>query len=673
MKKACFFVLFLILLSVQNYLIAQKKPEIKFGKVVAADFVVNSPVVDSNANAVILADIGSSSFEGNTKGWFSLIFKRIKRVKILNKKGFDAADVVIGLYTSGTDEERLEDCKGITYNLENGELKQTKLDPKNIFKDPIRKSVSLRKFTMPDVKEGSIIEYSYTIKSDFLFALQPWTFQGEYPCLRSEYEVGIPEFFNYVLLTQGYIPIENVKNIRRGSFTVTYNTSATTASQSVNITGGVFENKWMAKDVPAIKEEPFTSSLDNHIAKIEFQLSQYRFPDEPVEDIMGSWPKVREKLMKDERFGESLNKNNGWMTDEIKQITGGAKTLEDSVRKIYAYIRDNFTSTGNGIKMSADNALKEVYKKKSGNTADINLLLTAMLKHINIDADPVILSTRSNGTTHPIYPLMDRFNYVICKAVINDNVEFLDATQPRLAFGRLPLACYNGHARIIAEQPLPCYFEADSLIENSTKTIFISNNESGGLTGSYKSDLGYYESLNLRNKLAKTSKEEYFKKIEANFTGGIKLSEGTVDSLYQYDEPVSVSYDLKFNFGDEDIIYFNPMLNDAQKNNPFKAAERKYPVEMPYTQSETFSLNMEIPKGYKVDEMPKSTRVKLNENEGIFEYIIRVDETNANIQFLCRLKLEKANYTPDDYQTLRDFFSYVVKKESEQIVFKKIK
>jgi hypothetical protein len=33
--------------------------------------------------------------------------------------------------------------------------------------------------------------------------------------------------------------------------------------------------------------------------------------------------------------------------------------------------------------------------------------------------------------------------------------------------------------------------------------------------------------------------------------------------------------------------------------------------------------------------------------------------------------LKKANFKPEDYNSLRDFFAYVVKKQSEQVVFKK--
>ena len=44
---------------------AQDELNIKYGKISPKDFNITSPVVDSNSTAVILADIGNCSFEGN--------------------------------------------------------------------------------------------------------------------------------------------------------------------------------------------------------------------------------------------------------------------------------------------------------------------------------------------------------------------------------------------------------------------------------------------------------------------------------------------------------------------------------------------------------------------------------------------------------------------------------
>jgi hypothetical protein len=111
------------------------------------------------------------------------------------------------------------------------------------------------------------------------------------------------------------------------------------------------------------------------------------------------------------------------------------------------------------------------------------------------------------------------------------------------------------------------------------------------------------------------------------------------------------------------------MFADAPKENPFKSAQRNYPIEMPYCIDRTYVMNMQVPQGYKVDELPKPARVTLNDNEGSFEYLIQ--QSGDNIQLRCRTKLNKANFEPEDYETLRNFFAFVVEKQGEQIVFKK--
>ncbi|MGL5945861.1 MAG: DUF3857 domain-containing protein, partial [Sediminibacterium sp.] len=89
MRKPVFI---LVVLCLATFLVnAQEKSNVKFGKIEPKDFDIQSALIDSSTNAIVIADIGSTYFEGNTKGWFSLVFKRIKRIKILNEKGFEAA------------------------------------------------------------------------------------------------------------------------------------------------------------------------------------------------------------------------------------------------------------------------------------------------------------------------------------------------------------------------------------------------------------------------------------------------------------------------------------------------------------------------------------------------------------------------------------------------------
>src|SRR6187399_3592937 len=182
---------------------AQDRSPVKFGKISAEDFKTSVYSVDSNAAAVVIADIGTSTITGNSKGWFSIEFKHFKRIHILKKSSYEIADVQIPLYTNGRSEEELQGLKAYTYNLENGKVVETKLEKSGVFQDKLSKNQLVKKFTFPGIKEGAIIEYEYTIHSDFIFNLQPWEFQGSYPRLWSEYNVSIPEFLYYVFLSQG--------------------------------------------------------------------------------------------------------------------------------------------------------------------------------------------------------------------------------------------------------------------------------------------------------------------------------------------------------------------------------------------------------------------------------------------------------------------------------------
>jgi len=338
----------LCLFLVQIYLPAQDKLNIKFGKITPADFdLPKSNVIDSNANAIIIADIGSSSFKGNNKGWFSLFYTRHTRIKIVNKKAFDLATVSIGLYVKNENREKLD---------------------KNHIEE---------KFTMPAVKEGSVIEYTYTINSDFDFNLQPWTFQSiYYPCLWSEYQVKIPSLLVYAFLPQGYdsfyikkseIGHENYHIISPGDQSTIISTD-----HEYNISAGTNNFRWVMKDVPAFNFENYIFSARNYIDKIEFQMSKISNDGETYKNVMDDWPKAAEDLLQREDFGLPISEDKSWLNAEVSKITNNSNDELERAKKIYYYVKDNFTCKNQNA-FYIETSLKNVLKKQSGNVGEINL------------------------------------------------------------------------------------------------------------------------------------------------------------------------------------------------------------------------------------------------------------------------------------------------------------
>ncbi len=645
------------------------RPKIKYGDVKPEDFEPKVYATDTAADAVYLYDAGSSIYEGNTNGSFNVVYRKHARIRLINKNSFELATMKIQLYEEGNFREKLDDLDAATYNIENGKVVVTKLDKASIFKEKSG-NYNINKFTFPNLKEGSIIEYDYKVSSPSYQFIDPWYFQGDYPRLWSEYSVAIPEFFDFVILNQGYNPfvIDSGKlNSDNYNFLIP-GATLTEKSESYSRTASTVYHKWAMQNVPAIKEESFTTTLANHISKIEFQLSMVKWPNQPVRPVMQNWFETAADLMKDEDFGEPLTHDNGWLNDDTKKITAGAKDNEAKAKKIYEFVRDNFTCTDNYARYLSQ-PIKKTYQGKKGNVVDINILLAAMLKNAGFEVHPVLLSTRWHGKPYDLYPIMNKFNYVITEAISGDKTYLLDASAPSLGFNHLSPECYNGDARVIADLPSLLPLSADSLMESKLTTVFMINDDKN-ITGSFTTKLGNRESEGIRKKLLTTKQEDFFKDIKKAYTFDVELSNTQIDSLKIPEEPVAIMYDIKFNFSeDEDMVYFNPMLAEITKDNPFSAAERLYPVEMQSCFDETYILNMDIPKGYKVEELPKSARVKLNEDEGMFEYIIA--GSNDKIQLRCRTVVKKANFDPEDYQTLRDFFAFVVKKQAEPIVFKK--
>lgn len=282
---------------------------------------------------------------------------------------------------------------------------------------------------------------------------------------------------------------------------------STMKRERVRIPALVYNHRWVMKDLPALKLESYTSSLKNHISKIEFQLSEMREPLK-YRTIMQSWQMLTRELLESEHFGLHLAKGNGWMDEDLMPLTTGAHNETEKAKRIYEFVRDKFTCTSqSGVFMTQ--VLKNVMKQRKGNVAEINLLLVSMLKNAGLKAEPVLLSTRKHGYTYSMYPLMDKFNYVIAVVEVDGKRLFLDATKPKMAFGKLLPDCYNGHARMVNTEATPLEFVSDSLAEKKLTSIFISKDDKGRIAGSFQQTPGIFGSYSIRHSVNEKGVDEF--------------------------------------------------------------------------------------------------------------------------------------------------------------------
>jgi hypothetical protein len=633
-----------------------------FPRITPADFHPNSAFMDSNVSVIVLRDSGNTVLEGYVSGW-RVKFTRYRRLLIRNKNGFDAAKVTLSFDPDENGPGKLWSLRANTYNHEAGKVVKTEVDTASIYLEKIDADEVKERFSFPEVREGSILEYSYTVYSSSIYTLKRWRFQGIYPCLKSVYSVTFPSAFDYVLSRHGTTAIERTVDSFKAAMNV-----ASYLVKSMNYTF-----HWMMRDVPPKRDEPFIFSTEEYDPGVSFQLAAYTdLHTRRRIKVDNTWNVINDKLFKSSAFGGVMTTARHWEHKELRAIVADSASDIDKAKAVFHFVRDNFTAKGQDLFEDDERTLKEIFKSRQGTDAQINLMLTALLREEGLSADAVILSTRDNGLINAYYPLMENFNYVIVRLRLGGRTYFLDATERELGFGRLLPECYNGYARVVSKEPDSVVLKPDSVEEFKYGRVILWNNDAGdSIGGNYEVTEGYYASMEMRDKIAKSGEDAYFSAVQNSFPFPVSLSDKRLDSLKDYDHEVTVGYSMGFARGDGDHLYLNPLMSWAMNENPFSASNRTYPVEMPYTKNELYVLQMEIPKGYEVEELPKPVRVKLNETDGSYEYNLVSD--GQSIRLRSRLILSRTFFQPEDYQSLRDFFALVVKKQNELIVLRKVK
>jgi hypothetical protein len=636
----------------------------KFGDITPETFAPSVYDPDSSANAVILFDKGRVNFDrarGNNYG-FSIVYERHTRIRLLHKNAFNLASIGLG-HKKGTAGMEIENMKGNTYNLEEGKVVVTKLDKNNIFQEETG-GFLVDKMVFPNVKEGSVIEYSYRIIYPGFGYMPFWEFQHpEYPVLWSEYDITIPSLLEYIIEKQGFLKFTVDSSIISSQVLPVSLPSGPYNSSPVNgaWSGATVERIWAIQNAPPLaKRESYITSLRNYTSKIEFQLSAMHMSGVD-RTFRNTWDQLTEELMKNENFGLPLTDRNRWMTDELKKINAA------SPQQIYRYVRDHFDCS-NAESIYLSQPLRKTWDDKKGNVADINLLLTALLQHQGLDAQPVVLSSRAHGLAFEGYPLLKDYNYVITRLKTGDRTWLLDATKTYLGFGQLPELCYNGSGRAIDATHELIQLPPDAQTEKRLTVVFLANSDSLGYSGTFTHTAGIFESMELRNRMKKQKQEDFFEALRKTLPASKTMGQTGIDSLDIPEEPVSWHYDMKYRFTSL-TIYLNPIMHERMSTNIFSAPERHYPVEMPYCMDYSYVISLEIPNGYKIGEMPKSEKVILADSSALFEYMI--DHDAERIQLHYRMQIRKTYFSVEEYKGLRDFFAFIIRKEKEQIVFSK--
>ena len=663
MKKIHILFVFLILSSFDAF--GQK---LDLGKVTKAELLERQYKNDTSASAAFIFKKAKTEFNYKEKEGFTSTTVFQVKIRIYKKEGLDWANFKIPYYIGykNLDADYVDIVSGNTYNLENDKIVKSKVTSEGRFKEKVNENWGAKSVTFPNVKEGSIIELEYKLRTQDISTLPDFQFQYSIPVNYAEYKTEIPAFYVYSGIKRGYIDMDIKQEVSPVS--KSYESSADMSKSDRRLSYNQVEATYKASNIPAVKDEDFINNINNYYGKIEQELQMIQYPDEKPKNITTTWEDVAKSIYKEEEFNKAVTEF-GYFASDLKLLLNGGMTDEEKMTKVFNFVK-NRMNWNEKYSYYPKNKMEQAYQDKVGNVAEINLMLVSMLKMAGIDANPVLLSTRENGVAP--FPTRTLFNYVIAAATVAGKTILLDATSKYANGNILPLRDLNSSGRLIKKDG--SVTEIDLVPKsNSRETINIAAgiNANGEISGKIRDYHFDYKGFVFREKYNGVSKESYVERLESRYNG-LEIKEYTVENSTDLSQPIIEYYNFSTTGYVETIgdkIYVSPMLFFATTENPFKQEMREYPMDFVFPNSLKCAITLTIPEGYTVETLPQSRELSLPNKLGGLKYLI--EQEGKKVQLMYSLEINQAVFDPGYYGGFKELYKEIVNKHAEKIVLKK--
>lgn len=639
---------------------AQKR--LKWGKIPSEELEMSVYPLDNSAEAVVLADVGSVEFSF-LRGEAQIIFERHRRVKILKRSAFDQGDIEVA-FRSG---ENLEKIIKIDAQVISPSGDITSLKKEDFYIEPINEQWSRVKFSIPNIKLGSVIEYQYKLESKYFFTLPEWYFQEDIPVCWSEYTVNIPEWYIYLNIKQGReIDIEETSD----------HSQIFTASGGLQGSGTasgrllVKRIRMASKDIPALKEEAFITTMEDYYSKVVFQLKATNV-NRIYNPVMTDWQTVAVELTESPSFGKQIAKaeRRVKLSSQMIQKLSETTTEQDKAEVIYTYLSQSIAWDGT-FRIYPENNLEICLEKKLGTSADLNLLFVALLRQQGVEAYPVLISTRSHGKMLPVYPILAQFNAVLAWARLDGKEVLVDLTVgDNLPFGTLHVQSLNGAAWVVNPDNPSWVLVTPPETKEMCKGKFRIDS-TGTFMGSIFNMVNGYWAVNWKNEIRERELTDLFQQYLRKYYPDANVEEAVLRDVSN--DVFSIEASCKITMAAQsigDMMYFSPLLVPLVDENPFMQSERLFPVDIPYPFSMQYSWEIEIPRGYIIEELPEPINASLSDGQGKVTFFVNKVNEN-NIQVVSQFVVRKLRYMPSEYEQIKTLYDLLLEKQETQIVLR---
>lgn len=614
---------------------------------------------NAKADAVVLSETGLIGFRFDSDLGFVLT-QTVKRIIQINtEEGKDKAILSIPFYAGKYGKENVEIIEykiSRTVNNEVVIIKVQKAENRQVGTDYYVKEIDVK-----DIQVGDIVEYSYDIEKNNIDEIPTWYFQDNIPKLKSNYTVKIPENLTYLIATTGSITIKKEEEL-----------SQRARSFSLGGFGETFRFKeltltFSAVNIPPMVNEPFGGNLKNSLASVGLNLIQFQYPNSSSVSLPYKENDVAKEIYKSKNFSGELNQVK-FMKKNFIQDSWNTLEPKQRIDTVFTALKNHISWNGE-YSLYAYEGVRKSFFTKTGNSADINLMLIAGLNAADIKAEPVVLSTRMNGKAPSFFP---RFlNQVIARVELDGKQILLDATDPNALVDLLPIEDLNTNAWLLNDNYTAKMIKTTpSFLSINQDNFTIELNTDGHVKGMVKNSKTMYESYLLKSQFKDNLILGNRADIERR-SPKLFLKNGIVDSPKE--SVLDFSFELQqFSFAEvkQDKITFKPFAYYKEQENPFTAQTRDLDIDFLYPSMEDYSLEIKIPNGYHLGKIPQPINL-INRETGLrFSYLVeRVDDNTY--RFKMNVRTSKVNISKENYSFVKAFYEQLYGLIEQEIEFKK--
>jgi transglutaminase-like putative cysteine protease len=646
------FVLFTIPLSAQD-------PPVEWGEIPTEHLTMKSFSPDTNAAALILCDFGETSLNNE----LHLVFTRHMRIKIFSERAYDAWGSHSVAVDESDDGEILTLLEGATYVIDvDGDIEEYELDDDMIFKEKTTGDRYRYRFTFPALAPGCVVEFRYTIECKNWSWVRDWNFQYNEPILWSEYRLRHPRVIGYAAVVRGPLRLDINEHQEVNQFF---------AGRAIGYLGSKItkcnQRRWVLKNAPALRDEPYLTNLDDYRVHLNLQLSGYALPGLGVRQVLHDWPTVIAELLDSDYFGNRIDPG-GDVKELVEQITAGMTSPRDKLKAIYNWIATSIVLDPQET-VPPKRDMEDIIESKRGEKNDIVFLLVSMLRSASIQTDPVILSTRSNGLITDMYPLINQFNYILARAIIGSTQYFLDATDPLRPYDLLPMKVLDVRGLVLKKGSVEWVTISSPKRYHVTGSALIKVRSDGGISGVLQCLYRDYAGFRIRGRLRDETPLDLAKSLYEADALGFTVDSVMIVGQTSIESPVSIKTHISStDYGQSagNYLYMNPHILFRRRENPFKSPTRQFPVNYGYGYYLDGVVTITVPDESIIKESVGPRGYRLSGNEVSFTRLAELE--GSRFQMKTRLVIKSSEIPPSLYGSLRELYAAMVEAQSELIV-----